>query len=589
MAFFLLPSGEGVKEMIKKLFLVVLITMLVFSGYPRFSGAGFAKGNGNGIPGKIVIKLKGEKNPRLLSVSRGKTARSLIGRTIKGRKVVYAEPDFKVKAFSFPNDPLRQYQWHLSRIRAEQATDLRKRVGKTKIAIIDTGISYDHPDLAGRIENGYDFINDDSDASDDYGHGTAVAGIAAATISNRKGVSSLAGFATLIPVKVLDSSGMGDSYGVSRGIIYAADAGADVINLSLGGPSDSEAMREAVAYAKGKGCVVVAAAGNEGEYGETPQYPASYPSVISVASTSQTDAHSYFSSHDPNVDVSAPGESILTTAVEGYGYLTGTSAAAPQVAGLAAFLLSKTPEASVDEIKQQILGGSKDLGVMGWDKYFGNGRIDAYHSVSGSPYVVVTTPESESYTSSRIIGIRLSDSINPIGSRGTIKVRNGAGKEIATRCAFIDKIALIRTASLNRHTYTVTIDGIETVQGKRLAGPYRFRIRATGAQRDIDDDIPGRLLKKKTTIGSLDSLLDNTDVYRFRGIRGKRIILTVRNQNGLNCGLYLFDSRTRTIKKAGPAVAANSKKIVYRVKRSGTHYIAVRAESGVGRYVISYR
>ncbi|MBM7702898.1 S8 family peptidase [Metabacillus iocasae] len=255
-------------------------------------------------------------------------------------QVDYIEPNYIYSAFYTPNDPYLSYQYGLQRIQAAEAWDVSKSRSSVKIAIIDSGVQLNHPDLSAKMIKGYDFVENDSTPNDQNGHGTHVAGIAAGATNNRVGMAGVAPLASILPVRVLGSDGNGTLSAVAEGIIYAANQGAKVINLSLGSTQGSTTLQNAVNYAWSKGAVLIGAAGNSGV--NVPNYPAYYANVIAVASTDTNDRRSTFSNFGTWVDVAAPGTDILSTYLSSsYGYLSGTSMAAPHVAGIAALLASQ--------------------------------------------------------------------------------------------------------------------------------------------------------------------------------------------------------------------------------------------------------
>jgi thermitase len=185
----------------------------------------------------------------------------------------------------------------------------------------------------------------------------------------------------LLAVKVLSNEGSGSYDGVANGIIFAADQGAHVISMSLGGPAGSKVIEEAVQYAQGKGSLVVAAMGNENT--ESPSYPASAPGVMAVGATTKADQRSSFSNFGKHISVSAPGSDILSTVPGGkLDTFSGTSMATPHVAGLAALVKSKFPQANAAEIRSRIEKSADDLGDAGFDKRFGHGRINARKAIA---------------------------------------------------------------------------------------------------------------------------------------------------------------------------------------------------------------
>ncbi|MGH9165900.1 MAG: S8 family serine peptidase, partial [Acidimicrobiales bacterium] len=258
--------------------------------------------------------------------------------------VAYAEADQEVaSADTVPTDPRWAEEWGPARTRAPLAWDTTTGDPSVVIAILDSGVDATIADLAGAVVAGRDLINNDDDPSDDYGHGTSVAGVAAARANDGVGIAGYCWRCSVMPVKVLDADGFGSLSTVAAGITYAADRGARVLNLSLSAPSPSRTMEAAVTYARGKGAVVVAAAGNDGD--AIPQYPAASPGVIGVAATDETDGRYGFSSFGAWSELAAPGCATAPRRGGTWGTFCGTSSATPAVAGIAGLLFSARPTA----------------------------------------------------------------------------------------------------------------------------------------------------------------------------------------------------------------------------------------------------
>jgi thermitase len=306
--------------------------------------------------------------------------------------VEYAEPNYIAHASITPNDSYWSSQWGMTKIEAPSAWDITMGSDSVTIAIVDSGVDLFHPDLSGKLVSGYDFVNDDSNPQDDYGHGTHVAGIAAARTNNSTGVAGLSWQAKIMPVKALNNYGSGGYEDVASGVIYAANNGADIINLSLGGSVPSSVLEDAVEYAHALGSVVVAATGNNNS---SVSYPARYPEVIAVAATDSNDQRASFSNYGPEVDVAAPGVSIRSTywwSGSTYGWMSGTSQASPHVAGLAALIWSVSPGLSNTQVESIIKQTADDLGTDGRDNYYGFGRINARRALEATAPLLAISP-----------------------------------------------------------------------------------------------------------------------------------------------------------------------------------------------------
>ncbi|MFS8601012.1 S8 family peptidase [Priestia megaterium] len=291
-------------------------------------------------------------------------------------EVEYAEPDYTLSASYTPNDPFFPYQYGPQKVQAPDAWDVTTSNGNIKIAIVDTGIQLNHPELSIKLWPGYNFVEGNLVPNDGNGHGTHVAGIAAALTENSLGIAGVAPSASLIPVRALDNSGNGLLSNIANAITYSTNAGAKVINLSLGSSQSSITLENAVNYAWNQGVVVVAAAGNEAS--STPIYPAAYQNAIAVASTDNNDQKSDFSNFGTWVDVAAPGSTILSTYIGSYyAYLSGTSMAAPHVAGLAALLAA---QGQTNLQIRNTIQSTCDV-IPGTGVYWTYGRINANRAV----------------------------------------------------------------------------------------------------------------------------------------------------------------------------------------------------------------
>lgn len=388
----------------------------------------------NVINGKFI--KKGLKNFTVFKLPKGMSINAVKALLSHDPNVEYVEANYVAHAFAIPNDPyFSPFQWNFYDygmksngyasnygIQAVSSWNITRGAG-VKVAIIDTGVAYEDyfdpvknqqyklaPDLANTkfdTANAYDFVNNDAHANDDNGHGTHVCGTIAQSTNNSLGCAGIAYEATILPIKVLDDSGSGTYDAIANGIIWAADHGARVINMSLGGSQGSTTLYNAVKYAYNKGVVVVCAAGNDGR--PTLSYPAAYSECISVGATRFDGKRVRYSNYGTGLTLVAPGgdtsvdqnkdgykdgilqQTILQSSTSadptqfGYYFFQGTSMATPHVAGVACLVLSVHPEFSNVQVKQALISTAKDLGKAGYDKYYGYGLVNAYSAINWIP------------------------------------------------------------------------------------------------------------------------------------------------------------------------------------------------------------
>ncbi len=299
--------------------------------------------------------------------------------------VEWAEPNYLVRKADAANDPYFPVQYGITQTGTVKGWAFTVGDPELIIAVLDTGVDLDHPDLAGQLTKGYDFVNDDDDPDDDEGHGTHVAGIIGARTNNGLGMSGMVWWCKLMPLKVLDRFGAGTHMNVALAVVHAADSGARVINLSLASMADSNVLSEAIDYAyDSAGAVLVAGTGNSGG---GVDFPARHPKVLAVGATDDKDEYcdqskwgpGLASNHGKEVDVAAPGNEILSTYPDdAYAYLSGTSMSTAFVAGLAALLFSGNPELTNIEVMDALRTTALDLLEEGHDEFTGFGRIETY-------------------------------------------------------------------------------------------------------------------------------------------------------------------------------------------------------------------
>ena len=363
-----------------------------------------------------VEKLYGLERTRRVSVP--ESAADQVLKAFSNHPLVeFAEPNFLATTAALPDDPYHSYQWNFGStvsggINVETAWEITSGLGAT-IAVLDTGIAYEnHTDSSGtyyaspdlnitRFVPGYDFINGDEHANDDQGHGTHVAGTIAQSTGNGIGVAGVAYNSSIMPVKVLGADGSGSYASIASGIRWAADQGANVINLSLGGASPSSLLQDALAYAYGLGVTIVAAAGNDGVEGVS--YPAAYDDyVIAVSATRYDSQIAPYSNYGSSIDIAAPGGDVSVdqngdgfgdgilqstfsgaTSAFGYYFFQGTSMAAPHVAGVAG-LIASVGVTNPDQVRALLVSTAQDRGDAGVDSLYGYGTLDAGAAVTAA-------------------------------------------------------------------------------------------------------------------------------------------------------------------------------------------------------------
>lgn len=329
--------------------------------------------------------------------------------------VEWAEPVHVFQIQGVPNDPSFASLWGMTKIQAPSAWDLAQGNGVV-VAVVDTGVDHTHPDLAANIwanpdeisgngidddgngyvddVHGWNFVSNSNAPLDGHSHGTHVSGTIAAVGNNGLGVIGVAPLAKIMAVKGLGDDGSGYDTDLAQGIVYAADNGADIINMSWGGTGDSPVIEEAIQYAYSLGVILVAAAGNSAI--DASQFlPAKYAGVITVSAFNSADTMASFSNFGTKIDVAAPGVGIQSTVPGGfYSSYNGTSMASPHVAGLAALILSQHPGLTNEQVRQVIRRTADDVGAVGFDTQAGYGRINTLKALQAAspPNLVITFP-----------------------------------------------------------------------------------------------------------------------------------------------------------------------------------------------------
>ncbi len=367
-----------------------------------------------------------EGNFSVVSIKDKRVMASLAKTLLKEKVVEFVEPNFQVEQAYTPKDPKYSNQWYLKTINAPMAWDVTRGSGNIVVAVVDNGVETTHPDLKGKFTKTYNAVTKGTTYTPGA-HATHVAGVIAATM-NSTGIAGIAPNVKIMPINVFQGD-YADTYAVARGIIYAADNGANLINLSLGSYSYSYLLDYSISYASSKGAVLIAAAGNDDT--SYPTYPAALSNVLAVSATDKSDVITDFSNYGNYIDLAAPGKDIYSTVTKSsYSNMSGTSMAAPVITGTAALILSKNPYLTPSQVEGILKKSVKDLGSKGWDSYYGFGRIDTNKALSNT-----AQPISNITTSSKTFTMKGNNSLSvSFTTSGTstvsVTVQDAKGKTV---------------------------------------------------------------------------------------------------------------------------------------------------------------
>jgi thermitase len=303
----------------------------------------------------------------------------------------FVEPDYYAQVTATPNDPGYGQEWHLAAIQAPGAWNYTVGSPTVKVAMVDSGVDGTHPDLAPNLAPGYNFVSGGANTSDTMGHGTTTAGVVAAAGNNGVGVTGVEWTSSIMPLVVVDSTGYASYSNIAEAISYAANNGARIVNVSIGGTAASSTLQSAVNYAWSLGTVVFASAGNGGA--NAPYYPAGCQYVVAVGATDQNNNWESWSNYGSFLSLVAPGSNIYTTSEGGgYTYGSGTSYSSPIAAGVAALVLSYSPSLSASALVSRLEQTATDFGAAGYDPYYGWGLVNASQAITGLSYTPPAPP-----------------------------------------------------------------------------------------------------------------------------------------------------------------------------------------------------
>ncbi|WP_249222810.1 S8 family serine peptidase [Noviherbaspirillum sp. L7-7A] len=324
-------------------------------------------------------KKIGQSDLHVVELPANASEKAVVERLSRHPHIKFAELDRLVKPNFVSNDPYMGSEWHLNKVGATTAWDTTQGAGVI-IAILDSGVDGTHPDLAPQMVPGYNFYDNNTNTSDVNGHGTAVAGVAAAATNNALGVAGVAGQAKIMPVRIADANAYAYYSTIAKGVTYAADNGARVVNCSYGGVAGSSTIQSAAQYLKNKGGLMFVSAGNNGvDENITPT-----TTMIAVSATDENDYRTSWSSYGNFVSMAAPGITYTTSRGGYYDNWQGTSFSSPLTAGVAALMMAAKPSLGSADIEKLMFSTAVDIGAAGRDIYYGYGRVNAAAAVQAA-------------------------------------------------------------------------------------------------------------------------------------------------------------------------------------------------------------
>ena len=477
----------------------------------------------------------------------------------------FVEPDVAAHGGSVtPNDPSYSSQWHLPAVDAPDAWALTTGSASVPIAMVDSGVDSTHPDLAGRVIGGWNFVTNSSSTADDLGHGTATAGTAGAAANNAIGIAGLAWQNPLMPIVVLDSTDYATYSNIASGITWAADHGARIINVSIGGSTASSTLQSAATYAWNKGAVVFASAMNNST--SSPYYPAACDNVVAVSSTEPGDTFSGFSNYGSWIDLSAPGDNIVTTSAGGgYAAWYGTSFSSPLAAATGALMLSVNPSLSASQIVSLLESSADDLGAPGWDQYFGAGRVNAYKAVSAAlaahtsdvtpPTITISSPTSGAVVS------------------GTVSVTGVASDNVgvASTSLFVDGQLM---ASCGTSTWSCGLNTLSLSNGSHALTVTAYDAANNSASANVSISV-----SSVTSGGGAAPVVSITSPANGAYVSGSvSVSAKVTDNSGISQASFYVDGILKgTVTSAPYSWMWNAKK-----EKSGSHTLTVKAWDALG-------
>lgn len=515
-----------------------------------------------------IEKEREIKGPNVAVMKVPPQAEEALARALSKHPMVeFAEVDMIAEPALAPNDPSFGNQWAHNNIGSQAAWDLHSDTSNVTIAIADSGVNMNHADLAANIVSPWDVVSNDSDATDTRGHGTAVAGVAAAIGNNGVGIAGVAYQANIMPIQITERSTNGSAYtsDIVAAITYAADNGADVINISYRA-CNSGSVASAGAYMKSKGGLVVLSAGNDnnnlGGISDSPN-------LICVSAVTSSETKASWSNFGDYIDMTAPGSGILTTnKAGGYNTWSGTSFSAPMVAGSLALIKSANPGLTPDQIESILESTARDIGDAGWDQLYGWGIPDLEAAVAAAQNV--TTPPIDNIDPD--VTITLPTNGSTIGGQVTVAV--DASDNVA-----VDRVELRKAGQLigtdSNSPYTFYLNTLSEDNG-----PIALEARAVDSSNNVaTDQISVTVENVADTVLPTVSISQPADgeVWPTRG--SASISVNASDNVGVSSIQILLDGSVRNTctNVTTCSTSVNLKKIA-----DGDHTIEARATDAAG-------
>lgn len=515
------------------------------------------------IQGTEVSSLLGGEFS-LVSVPKGTTLLEAADILLKNKAVELVQPNYEAERTFTPSDSGYKNQWYLKTIQMPKAWDVTKGSANITVAVIDGGLQVNHPDLKGKIVSPYNAVTGGTTFAADP-HGTHVAGTIAASINNA-GVAGIVPNSKIMPINVFQGS-RADMYHVAEAIVYAADKGANVINLSLGTYYYSAVVDYAVSYANQKGVVIVASAGNEDT--SAYSYPAALPSVIAVSATDRNNQITNFSNYGYYIDIAAPGLDIYSTMPgSSYNYMTGTSMSAPIVSGIAAAVLSKNPLLNAAQVDSILTKSAVDVGQKGWDAFYGHGRVDAYKALQQTALPISNITASAAFAASGANKTYFSFTAQK-GSTVSVTIQNSKGTVIKK---------LINPKTWNGGKLSASWDGKQDSGLYAPSASYTIVAKLTNGKESVYKKSTVKLTNKvKPTIKMATSA-------QFSPTAGKLAVSYELNQT-TTISAKVYDSKNALVKTllSNKSVSAKTNKVEW----NGTNSKNQKVKDGSYKLVVS--